>query len=93
MKLYWGPGSIIVPPTWWWHQWSVLSPEDAQDIALHPPLQGGGFGQSAGPMISTREGGSMVMVEDFPAALREEIEATFAEECRKYDAKHAVGAR
>lgn len=85
VMLHWGPGSIIVPPTWWWHQWAVLSHESAQDIALHPPLQGGGFGQSAGAMISTREGGSMLLVEDFPPDLLEEVQDLFADECRKYD--------
>ena len=28
-----------------------------------------------------------VSVDDFPAELREEVEATFADECRTYDAK------
>lgn len=41
-------------------------------------------------MISTREGGSMVLVDDFPPELREEVQAMFAEESRKYDAKHSA---
>lgn len=85
VQLHWGPGSIIVPPTMWWHHWAVLSPEPAQDLALHPPRDMRSNEMGAGVMISTREGGNMVMVEDFPPDLDEEIRSLFAEGCRNYD--------
>jgi quercetin dioxygenase-like cupin family protein len=90
VKIHFGPGSIIVPPTLWWHHWGIVSPEPAQDFALHPPLQSSGVSRmGAGPTVSTRQGGSNLLVEDFPPELRKEVEDIFAEECRAYDARCA----
>ena len=82
LKLYFGAGSIIVPPEHWWHQWVVLSEEPAQNLAQHQPRIDRSH---EGTMISTREGGRLVFVDDFAPELRAEVESLFEEECQKYD--------
>ena len=82
LKIYWGPGSIVVPPEQWWHHWVVVSEEPAQNLAQHHPRIDRSHD---GSMISTQEGGRMVLVDDFSPELRAEIQSLFDEECRKYD--------
>jgi hypothetical protein len=74
----------------WWHHWAVVSHEPAQDLALHPPLLGARDPTGNGVMMSTKEGGSMVMVEDFPPEWTKELTERFAEGCREYDARGGV---
>jgi len=31
---WWGPGTMLVPPSWWWHMHAVVSTESAQHLAL-----------------------------------------------------------
>jgi quercetin dioxygenase-like cupin family protein len=81
----WGPGTMIVPPSWWWHQHAIVSPEPAQYLALK--LSSKRFkvnSLSRGTMLSTRKGGNMMHFEDFPPGLYEELNRIFVEECAKH---------
>jgi quercetin dioxygenase-like cupin family protein len=81
---FWGPGTMLVPPNWWWHQHAILSTEGAQYLALrmnskrHPLDR-----NSTGIMRSSRNGGSMVNFEDFPPGLLKEVTDLFVGECDK----------
>jgi hypothetical protein len=85
LKVPFRRGSVVVPPTYWWHHWAVTSEEPAQDLAFH---LGGVDRSHRGTMISQREGGLMVPLDDFPPDLLEEIQDLFNAECRAYDARH-----
>jgi quercetin dioxygenase-like cupin family protein len=85
VKEDWGPGTLIVPPSWWWHQHAVVSPEPAQYIALKLSSRRNKVNSlSKGTMLSTRKGGNLLHIEDFPPALFEELNRIFATECAKY---------
>jgi hypothetical protein len=78
----WGPGAVIVPPSWWWHQHAVVSREPAQHIALKLSAKKNKINRlSTGTMQSTRKGGSQMEYEDFPPELRDEVMCIFREEC------------
>ncbi len=80
----WGPGSVLVPPSWWWHQHAIVSPGPAQYLALK--LSSKRFKvnrQSEGTMRSSRQGGQLVDFEDFPPGLLEEVQETFVRECER----------
>jgi hypothetical protein len=82
VKADWGPGSILVPPSWWWHQHCVVSREPAQYLALK--LSSKRFkvnSLSRGTMLSTRKGGNMLHLEDFPPGLLAELRQLFEAEC------------
>ncbi len=84
VKTDWGPGSMFVPPSWWWHGHAVVSKEPAQYIALKlSSKRHKVHRQSHGTMKSTRTGGSMLNFEDFPPELLEEMKRIFEEECAK----------
>jgi quercetin dioxygenase-like cupin family protein len=84
IKSDWGPGSIVVPPSWWWHQHCVVSREPAQHLALKLNTKQRIVNRlSEGVMRSVRKGGSQMDYEDFPPALMEEVQRLFAEECAK----------
>jgi hypothetical protein len=83
----WGPGTVIVPPSWWWHQHAVVSPEPAQYLALKLSSKRNKVNSlSRGTMLSTRRGGNMMHFEDMPPGLYEELNRTFVEECAKHGA-------
>jgi hypothetical protein len=85
VKEDWGPGTLIVPPSWWWHQHAVVSREPAQYIALKLGSQRYKMNrQSGGAMLSTRKGGNLMHIEDFPPGLYEELNRIFVAECAKY---------
>ncbi|HLQ34871.1 MAG TPA: ethanolamine ammonia lyase-activating protein [Chloroflexota bacterium] len=80
----WGPGTMLVPPSWWWHQHAVVSKEPAQHLALrlgntHHRLNR----LSSGTLKNAKEGGSQLDFEDLPDGLGEQLKRTFAEECAK----------
>jgi uncharacterized RmlC-like cupin family protein len=84
VKADWGPGSILVPPSWWWHQHCVVSHEPAQYLALK--LSSKRFkvnSLSRGTMLSTRKGGNMLHLEDFPPGLLAELRQLFEAECAR----------
>jgi uncharacterized RmlC-like cupin family protein len=80
----WGPGTMLVPPDWWWHMHAVVSREPAQHIALrlgntrHRVSR-----QSEGALRSTKSGGSQLDYEDFPPEFMDELMRTFQAECEK----------
>jgi quercetin dioxygenase-like cupin family protein len=87
-KEYWAPGTIIVPPAWWWHGHAVVSEEPAQYIALKLSSKRNKIHRlSHGTMRSTRTGGSMLNFEDFPHELLAEMKETFAQECARRGTK------
>jgi quercetin dioxygenase-like cupin family protein len=80
----WGPGSVLVPPAWWWHQHAVVSKEPAQHLALKLSAKKHKIHRmSHGTMKSTREGGNQLEYEDFPPGLMDEVMAIFRQECEK----------
>lgn len=81
---FWGPGTMLVPPSWWWHQHAVVSAEPAQYLALKLSSKRNKVNRlSEGTMRSTRNGGSMLLLEDFPPELMEEVTRIFVAECEK----------
>lgn len=88
IKAPWGPGTVIVPPAWWWHGHAVVSDEPAQYIALKLSSKKNKIHRmSHGTMRSTRTGGNMLNFEDFPPELLAEMKDIFAQECAKRGTK------
>jgi hypothetical protein len=84
VKEDWGPGTMLVPPSWWWHQHCVTSREPAQHLALKPSGHRHSINRlNAGAGRSTRDGGSQLNYEDVPTQTMELLIAIFAEECGK----------
>jgi quercetin dioxygenase-like cupin family protein len=84
VQAFWGPGTLLVPPSWWWHQHAVVSAEPAQYLALKLSSKRHKVNRlSEGTMRSTRNGGSMLLLEDFPPELMEECKRLFIAECEK----------
>jgi len=80
----WGPGTMIVPPDWWWHQHAVVSKEPGQHLALRMSSMKNRINRSsAGTLQSTKTGGSQMDYEDFPPQLMDELKRIFVEECTK----------
>jgi quercetin dioxygenase-like cupin family protein len=80
----WGPGTVIVPPAWWWHGHAVVSDEPGQYIALKLSSKKNKIHRmSHGTMRSTRTGGNMLQFEDFPPGLLDEMKRIFISECEK----------
>jgi quercetin dioxygenase-like cupin family protein len=80
----WGPGSMLVPPAWWWHQHAVVSRDPAEHLALKISAKKNKINRlSNATMVSVRKGGSQMDYEDFPPELMDEIMRTFREECEK----------
>jgi uncharacterized RmlC-like cupin family protein len=81
---HWGPGTMIVPPSWWWHQHAIASREPAQHLALKPSGHRFSINRlSDGAVRSTKAGGSQLDYEDMPREWMERVKALFAEECGK----------
>lgn len=77
-------GTMLVPPSWWWHQHAIVSTEPAEYLALKLSSKRNKVNRlSLGTMNSTRNGGSMLLFEDFPPDLLEECKNIFIEECTK----------
>lgn len=84
VKADWGPGTMLVPPSWWWHQHAVVSPGPALHLALKLGSKRYKVNHlSDGTMRSIRAGGSMLNFEDFPPELMEEVTRIFVAECEK----------
>ena len=83
-KVDWKPGTMLVPPTWWWHQHCVISPTPAKHLALklnsnkRPSTH-----MHDGTITSTREGGNQIDFEDLDPQTAEEIRSLFLQECEK----------
>jgi len=85
VKLAWNPGSVIVPPQWWWHQHCVTSRTPGRHLALklssfkRPVTK-----LHAGTLKSVREGGNQMEYDEVDPATMAEIKRIFAEECKKH---------
>ena len=80
----WGRGTVLVPPSWWWHQHAIVSAEPAQYLALKLSSKRFKVNRlSEGTMRDSRSGGQMVQFEDFPPGLMEEVMDIFVKECTK----------
>ena len=83
-KVDWRPGTMLVPPTWWWHQHCVVSRGPAMHMALklnsnkRPSTH-----MHDGTITSTREGGNQIEFEDLDRQTAEEIHSLFLRECEK----------
>lgn len=83
-KEYWGPGTMLVPPDWWWHQHCVVSKEPAQHLALKLSSRTNLVTKAhMGSMKSTRTGGNQMEYEDIPPDIMAAVKRIFAEECSK----------
>lgn len=82
MKEYWGPGTMLVPPDWWWHQHCVISKDPAMHLALKLSSRTNLVTRAnMNTMKSTRTGGNQINYEDFPPELMAELKRIFQEEC------------
>jgi mannose-6-phosphate isomerase-like protein (cupin superfamily) len=80
----WGPGTMLVPPSWWWHMHAVTSREPAVHLALRVGNTRHRINRlSDGVLQSTKAGGSQMDYEDVPPALMEDLIREFQEECAK----------
>lgn len=83
-KVDWKPGTMLVPPTRWWHQHCVLSNSPAKHLALklNNPNQKVTH-MHDGTVTSTREGGNQIEYEDMDPETAREIHQLFLTECAK----------
>jgi len=83
-KEYWGPGTMIVPPNWWWHQHCVISKGEAEHLALKLSSKRNKVDRSTFyTMRSTKKGGNQMNYEDIPADVMAEVTQMFLDECAK----------
>jgi uncharacterized RmlC-like cupin family protein len=84
LKEEWRPGTMLVPPSWWWHQHCVVSANEAQHLALKLNSRRNKVNRlGISTMKSTRQGGGQMNFEDFPPGLMEEVMRLFRVECEK----------
>lgn len=84
VKEYWGPGSMIVPPHWWWHQHCIVSKEPARHLALKLNSKRNMVTRtSLGNQKSTRQGGNQIDYKDIPEDVIAETRQMFMDECAK----------
>jgi uncharacterized RmlC-like cupin family protein len=84
VQAHWKPGTIVVPPSWWWHQHCVVSEEAGQYLALRFSANRNQVTKlTEDVMKSARDGGQQVDFEDFPPELMDEVRRIFAAECAK----------
>jgi hypothetical protein len=84
VKEYWGPGSMIVPPHWWWHQHCIVSKEPARHLALKLNSKRNMVTRtSLGNQKSTKQGGNQIDYKDIPADIIAETRQMFMDECAK----------
>lgn len=84
-KVDWKAGTMLVPPSWWWHQHCVVSRAPAKNIALKisstkRPL----MRFHEGSVVSVREGGGQLEYEDLDPKTADEIHSLFLRECEKH---------
>jgi len=82
----WGPGTLIVPPNWWWHGHNVTSKESARYIALKVSSRKNMVSRTHEfSMTSTREhpDGQATSFADLDPKLLAELKQIFRDECAK----------
>jgi quercetin dioxygenase-like cupin family protein len=84
IKADWHPGTMTVPPAWWWHQHAIVSKEPGQHLALRMSSMKNRINHmSNGTLKSVRNGGSQMDYEDFPPDIMEDVKRIFVDECTK----------
>ena len=84
VKVDWQEGSVVSPPSGWFHQHFNTGPEPARQVALRYGSQNHGvrfhdIQAREGVYVSVREGGAMIETEDEDP----EIRRLFVSECAK----------
>ena len=84
IKEDWGPGTLIVPPNWWWHSHTVTSGESGRYIALKLSSRKNMVSRTHElTTVSSREhpGGQTTSFADMTEETLEELTRIFLEEC------------
>ena len=83
-KEEWGPGTMLVPPAFWWHQHCAVTKEPALHLALKLSSRRNIVTRSSTRTLeSTRTGGNQMDYEDIPPQMLETLKQIFAEACAK----------
>jgi hypothetical protein len=84
VKEDWGPGTLIVPPNWWWHGHCVTSKQSGRHLALKLSSRKNMVSRTHElTTVSSREhpGGQTTSFADLPPEVMEELKDIFLEEC------------
>jgi hypothetical protein len=82
LKEDWGPGTLLVPPSYWWHQHCVVSNGPARHLALKLSSRKNLVTRAnTRTLVSTRRGGNQMEYEDIPAEVMAELRQLFVDEC------------
>ncbi|MBM2811805.1 MAG: Ethanolamine ammonia lyase-activating protein [Chloroflexi bacterium] len=80
----WGVGTLIVPPTWWWHQHCITSKEPGRHLALKLSSRKNMVSRfHERTMVSTRKGGQQMDYADIPPDTMAELKRIFLEACAR----------
>ena len=82
----WGPGTLIVPPVWWWHGHNVTSREPGRYIALKMSSRKNMVTRAHEfTTVSTRldPRGQQISFADLPPETLADLKRIFLEECAK----------
>ncbi|HLY64054.1 MAG TPA: cupin domain-containing protein [Chloroflexota bacterium] len=83
-KEEWGPGTMLVPPAFWWHQHCCVTKEPGLHLALKLSSRRNIVTKaSTATLKSTREGGNQMDFEDMPRQQLDMLKRMFAEECER----------
>ncbi|HZT09165.1 MAG TPA: ethanolamine ammonia lyase-activating protein [Chloroflexota bacterium] len=84
IKEDWKVGTLIVPPTWWWHQHCITSREPGRHLALKLSSRKNMVSRfHERTMVSTKKGGQQMDYDDIPPETMAELKRIFLEECAK----------
>jgi hypothetical protein len=80
----WGPGTMLVPPAFWWHQHCSVTQEPALHLALKLSSRRNIVTRNSTQTLkSTKEGGNQMDFEDMPPETLATLKRIFADECAK----------
>jgi quercetin dioxygenase-like cupin family protein len=83
-QAFWRRGTLIVPPSGWWHQHCVVSNGPAHHLAMKLGAYRYKVNRLGdGAVKSTREGGNQMEYSDLPPGLLDELMDIFQAECAK----------
>jgi hypothetical protein len=80
----WGPGTMYVPPSGWWHQHAVVSKDPAVHLALKLSARTNKINTlSTKTVLSVKKGGSQMDFDDLPKETLDKLLEVFVEQCTK----------